>query len=407
MSENEIDLSLNNCRPLLENAVIDHFSYDEKALQIHFSKNKKNLSLLISLKPGNPYFFVSEQNTRPVKALKKPLALFLKTHFQGLKVKEIRRDLVKGRCLIIEFYDFVGEMRISLIPGSANIEVQKENKLVFAYKPRKITTHQKKESLAQARDNEFFRELWQSQAKSVTQATVDIEKILAKKISGLEKMQLKLNEMNETSWSSAGEWLKVHSHYDEVPLEFKELIDPAKSLSWNLENCFEKAKKNKSKIEGTLQRIKQLEEEIQRLKNGKTQAPSASKGSSSPKITNLHKHSQSQGRTIDLGQYRLYIGRSGEDNLRLLRKAKAWYIWLHIKDYPGAHGILERPRSSVPIEIEVIKKAALAVIKQSVSSEKSGVFDAIYAECRYVRPVRGAKAGQVTLSHEKVVSVRI
>jgi len=223
-------------------------------------------------------------------------------------------------------------------------------------------------------------------------------------------MQEKLKISEDNIWLKAGLWLKENLDYETIPKEFKDIIDPSQSHSRNIKTCFEKAKKNKAKITGTLHRVQQLQAEIEVLENQLAHPEKLSKKTTPAKSTlkSLHKISDSQGRTHEWGAFRLYIGRSGADNLRLLRKAKSWYLWLHIKDYPGAHGILERPRGPLEsVELEVIKKAALAVIKQSVTSDKSGVFDVIYAECRYVRPVKGAKAGQVTLSHEKVISVRI
>ena len=93
-------------------------------------------------------------------------------------------------------------------------------------------------------------------------------------------------------------------------------------------------------------------------------------------------------------------------NLKLLRKAKAWYLWLHIKDFPGAHGIIEKNKTE-KVDQATLAHAAREVVKQSVSGHQDEDFDVIYAECRYVRPIKGGKSGQVTFTHEKVLRVKV
>ena len=95
-----------------------------------------------------------------------------------------------------------------------------------------------------------------------------------------------------------------------------------------------------------------------------------------------------RGKTVVLPEGRVFVGKSGAENLKLLRRAKAWFLWIHIKDYPGAYGIIERNKNK-KVSAESMKIAALAVVRQSLPKGQKGKFDVIYAECRYVRPSRG------------------
>ncbi|MBY0386123.1 DUF814 domain-containing protein, partial [bacterium] len=106
-----------------------------------------------------------------------------------------------------------------------------------------------------------------------------------------------------------------------------------------------------------------------------------------------------------------FIGKSAEDNLKILRKSKAWHLWLHIKDLPGSHGIIAFDKS-VKVPLEIVREVALWVVEQSLSAKQreswKGVkCDVIYCECRFVTPIRGDKLGRVTFKNEKAISISI
>ena len=209
----------------------------------------------------------------------------------------------------------------------------------------------------------------------------------------------KREELKNSLYQSAGRWLTENQTIDGVPEQYARLIDPSQSLAWNIENCFEKDKKNKSKIAGTDDRIATLKKEIERLESVNiVQAPK-------PQSQSLLKVAEVKGRTYDVQGHKLYLGKSGKDNLKILRQAKPWFHWFHIKDYPGTHGILECQKKE-KLSLPLLKEAAQVVLKQSVPKGASGAFDVLVTECRYVRPVKGAKAGQVTHSNSQVLRVK-
>ncbi len=38
------------------------------------------------------------------------------------------------------------------------------------------------------------------------------------------------------------------------------------------------------------------------------------------------------------------MGKNAGENLKLLRQAKSWDLWIHLKDYPSAYAILQKPK---------------------------------------------------------------
>lgn len=376
--------------------------YNEKALQLKFANRDRQVWMSFSLKPGVPYFFFSEDPQFFISLLKKPLALFLKIHFLGKKLTGLihRSDL--GRVVELQFSD---EQRIilSFIPGRANIEAHAGKKSVFASRPKEIGSRDGYGRPHDShRDISYFANLWGKQNQRLNQEVPkDLSQTIAKKQNGLAKMVNKLNELENSPWTKLGEWLKVHNDLENMPIEWNEHYNKRQNRTWNIENSFVQAKKNHAKIAGTQGRIAELEVEIAALQRGETAPRKPAKDKS------LLAQAELRGKTVELGVGRLFIGKSGADNLKLLRKAKPWYLWLHIKDYPGAHGILEKQKSTKDLNRADLENAAIAIIKQSLPKGQSGSFSVIYTECRYVRPIKGASSGQVTYSHEKVLAVRV
>ncbi|MFN9065949.1 MAG: DUF814 domain-containing protein, partial [Bdellovibrionales bacterium] len=121
----------------------------------------------------------------------------------------------------------------------------------------------------------------------------------------------------------------------------------------------------------------------------------------------LMKKAEATGRNREIKGFTASKGKSAQDNLALLRAAKAWDLWLHLRDYPGSHLILSLDKGqSVPQE--VLNEAALWLAESSVKSKVklSGMrFDVLVVECRFVRPIKGDKLGRVNYQNERVFTV--
>ena len=102
-------------------------------------------------------------------------------------------------------------------------------------------------------------------------------------------------------------------------------------------------------------------------------------------------------------------GRSAKDNLAILRQARAWDLWLHLKDYPGAHGIIFRNKNK-NVTSEQFQQVAEWVIRESSAAKGfrwGAKYEVIVAECRYVKPIKGDKIGRVTFTHPQVFTFSI
>ncbi len=179
-----------------------------------------------------------------------------------------------------------------------------------------------------------------------------------------------------------------------------------KSLGWNMENCFVKAKQVFQKKVGAQERLEELQLEIQKLEKSRYQE----KSKDGQGLVDLMKKTEARGRKLQLDSGAIaYCGKSAADNLALLRQAKAWDYWLHLKDYPGAHAIIHRHRDQTIGENEILEVAQW-VAKESLSSKSLSVgqkLAVVMVETRFVRPIKGDKLGRVTYHSEKTFNLTL
>jgi predicted ribosome quality control (RQC) complex YloA/Tae2 family protein len=100
------------------------------------------------------------------------------------------------------------------------------------------------------------------------------------------------------------------------------------------------------------------------------------------------------------------MGKSARDNLEILRQAQAWDLWMHLKDYPGAHAIIVRPRTK-EVPLKWIQKVSEWLIRETIGQKKvemGSKYDVVVVECRYVRPIKGDKLGRVSYHNPQVYS---
>jgi predicted ribosome quality control (RQC) complex YloA/Tae2 family protein len=112
-------------------------------------------------------------------------------------------------------------------------------------------------------------------------------------------------------------------------------------------------------------------------------------------------------RSFTVDGYDLLIGESADANDYLTtRVAGPSDLWMHVRAAPGAHGILRTNGKPERVPETVVRKAASIVAARSSSSVKHASVVAVdIVEKRHVRKPRGAKAGQVQYSRERVLDV--
>jgi len=105
------------------------------------------------------------------------------------------------------------------------------------------------------------------------------------------------------------------------------------------------------------------------------------------------------------GGWQVLAGRTDADNDRLsLKLAAPDDLWFHVRGMPGSHVIL-RARSDAHPDRDTIRRAA-AIAAYHSKARDGGTVAVTCTEARYVSKPRGAKAGTVTIRHERVIKVR-
>lgn len=392
----------------LVGARLQEVQTSDQDLILGFYGSSGMLYLWADLNPQAPTLLPWTELPLHVPARKNPVHLFLRAHFRDRVLRAVERPAEMGRVVRLRFDH--GEIEIRLFPHGRNVIARTlEGKQVAWQKPKDLSTVSNEEPLRQPRGLEELREDWltrrgkKGSAKSKTDVRAKIEAEIAKKRKALEKIQEDLECKRETPWKAVGEWIKTNQSLD-VPREWEPYVDRRRKLSWNIEECFQRARDMEGKITGTENRLAILREEIERLEARKDQ-PLQLKPSAKP--PEPLKVADAQGRTLRLSdEITVVTGKSAADNLKLLRKARAWDWWFHLRDVPSSHAILFRNKST-PVTDAIVQQVLAWYVRQHLGAkykEHAGEkFFIQIAECRHVRPIKGDKLGRVTVHHERVL----
>lgn len=397
-------------------------------LGLAFYHDREMLWLWFDFHPQRPLVVRIEQKPPTRKKIARPLTLFLRSRFFGRRLKAIRADLERGRILIFEFHRSSSEesqnsieLEIRLIPHAFNAIAKDGPASIAEEKPKDLPPSPLVDlGELEVRNWEEIEAAWWAlqNAKTTTAigAPSDAAKIEAKWKKAVEKKETALVRMSEelahkTSGlhRALGDWLKTGPDLSDIPDQWREFVDTEKSLSWNIEQAFHRAKENERKAQGTRDRIALVTKELNELKKSgpRNFDPDDREKKANASLLN---RADAKGRRHSLGDLELYIGKSAADNMALLRRAQPFDLWLHLRDYPGSHVILRRSRGRVVTDVE-LREASVWAIEQSLGKrarELAGQrFDVLIVECRYVRPIKGDKLGRVNYSNDRVLTVRL
>jgi predicted ribosome quality control (RQC) complex YloA/Tae2 family protein len=205
-------------------------------------------------------------------------------------------------------------------------------------------------------------------------------------------------------------WCKARDYETGADIEI--LLDPALSPRENALVLYQKYKKAKNGLgvveeelanlraarEGFARRreellrrqdLRVLQEELRGLENAREKEKSAAAGLS-----------------FTSGVFRIHVGRTAEENDKLLRRhVNGGDYWLHTRDCPGAYVFVKCPRGkTVPLET-LLDAGNLAVFYSKARS--SGSAELYYTQVKYLRRAKGEKPGTVLPTHEKNLSIRL
>ncbi len=354
---------------------------------------------------------------------KTPLQLFLRAHFTGRVLGALTRVTELGRVVLLRFGDSQDsgdksvEIEIRLFPHGRNLIVRAAGKQISWQRPSPLQPLLESTSpIGQVRSLEDLRQEWlrsrgSANGKPLKNGPGDIkfklERELEKKQKALAKVREELQRKQDLPWRQIGDWLKNNQSLA-VPPEWNPFVDRRRKLAWNIEQCFTKAREGDGKVFGTEKRVQALVDEIGKLQD-RLSAPAsllvraAEPVKHQPTLAKI----EAQGRTLHLSDGTTAVmGKSAADNLKILRKARAWDLWFHMRDYPSSHAVLFRNKS-VKVTDERIMEVAQWFVRHFLgpkAAQHAGEkFDIVMTECRFVRPVKGDKIGRVTFHDERVL----
>lgn len=419
LTQQELDQLVSYFSPILSGAQLQEVLVNDRGLALGFQGDRRYW-MILDLVPNSPMLLIFEEQCPFRKSVKsKPVALFLSSHGKNLYFTSMTVQTERGRLILLKLQNaYVDcDLEIRLIPKQCNVIVtarfkQERNqvKQISWDRPLPLSPAPVVENPPAPRTLVQIHEEWLAEQKTGQKSSLDPEaqwekqkqKDLEKKRKALSEIQKQIDSDKAEIWYEAGQFLKAEGRLSDLPENLQDLIQPNESLSWNIENCFAKAKQLIAKKEGARQRRDELINEIEKLERTRFSV----KNKKEP-LSDLMRKAEARGRKLPLESGALaYCGKSAADNLALLRQAKAWDYWLHLRDYPGAHAIIHRQREQLISDTE-IQQVAAWVARESLSSkslmlgQKVGV---VIVECRFVRPIKGDKLGRVTYHSEKSLS---
>ncbi len=408
-------LNITNELKLLQNSKVQNISTTDDSIGIELY-NKSTQYLWFYLHSKAPQILLFDQIPKVFKLKKtSPVMLFLKAHLVGKRLTDVHHDVKKGRVVNFVFgYDEPVDIEVRLFPHGANLIVTSQNKSISFYKPKDLKTSSPMQDysddsatprrLAQI-SKDFLDQKQNANNKPKKDPEAIRQTLILKKQKALDKMKELSVTQADDKWKTLGLWLTENQTLS-VPSEFSGMLPRGISFSEALQYSFDKAKKNAAKIDGTNARIEALKSEIEKLKHAKE-----SQFLSETTKTQKTKTDTWTGYRLNLGdKLEVFVGKNAKENLTILRHAQSWDYWLHIKDYPGAHGILRRPRNHEVESIHLIKAAQFVAARSKKSAHFLSAGDTVevlVVERRYIRPIKGDKLGRVTFTNEKPIQVTI
>ncbi len=385
----------------------------------HYGKGAFTIAIeLHPLEPRLGYYF-GEIPKR--KFIVKPIVLFLKAHARNLRLSDIQIDVNLGRVIGLTYG--VGEhqcaVEVRLIPHGVNVIIKAGGKSISlfpakALPPSSIKLSNEPEPFdVEAYLDEWTTRLMSPSVKGPSSNPLEDQdkkrkKELEKKKILMGKLELDLKAMDKP-WLQLGEYLKVHQTM-EVPEEWVAMLDQSLPVNANMQRAFDRHKNQERRKAQLHERMDHIQEEIQEMQN----APAAGASEMDRPVKSLASEllgkAKAKGRKLLLAEgIEAVFGKSAKDNMALLRKAQAWDLWLHLRDLPGAHLIVRRPRQK-NVDHNLLLEAARWLLNETIGKKKvieGDRYDVIVTECRHVKPIKGDRLGRVIFQNESTLTLRV
>ena len=385
----ELEAILAKLKDNLILAKLENVCVLEQSVFIKFyHKNYGIKWLLIDLK-SPPIILLSDTKPLETKGLIKPISLFFKKHGFRKSVKNISLAIKPDRRVFFDLDNF--KMEIILIDKAKNLKLFTSEKNMYFLKPREInkavlTINKNIEVRTYDEiEKEYYLSKRLEKIKSTTVVTKKIEdsKVLEKLINTLSELKLKpykdiINNLKNIKDLNQMDNLNTFSGY----------LDLTKSVHENLAIL---AKKNKTNQASILK----LEKRVSDLKNNKATLV--------PKNKSILSELKIKGHRLQISDFLIEFGKNAKNNLDLLRAAKPWDLWMHLKNLPSSH-ILIRKNKKQRVNKEDLLKIAKYFLEKN---RKFGSYEFVFSEVRFIHPIKGDKLGRVKMSKYQSFIIKI
>lgn len=237
-----------------------------------------------------------------------------------------------------------------------------------------------------------------------------------------ELLQASFNQIKRGASSAL-----VTDYYQEDMPKIEIPLDPARPLQHNIARYFHQYKRFKdaaSRIEDrlleTLDELDQLTDALARLDACETpEAIQQLAGElrekrllSGPRQQSGPRGAQNAAPRLPYREFRarsgaqILVGRGAKHNDALTTKvARGRDIWMHARDWTGAHVVLRMNSVQPPRSEDLIDAAMLAAYFSR--GKDDSIIDVTYAEAKHVRKPRGAAPGTVTIAGGSTLAITI
>jgi predicted ribosome quality control (RQC) complex YloA/Tae2 family protein len=426
----ELEHICETCRAFV-GAQLQEIIPNDRGLAFGFYKDKTTY-LVLDLSNQSPGLFVFDSLAFWKKSVKpKPVSLFLNAHAKNLIFRKISLQEGKGRVLKITLASSERscELECVLIPKQSNLIVRAtdekgESRSIAWVKPREtpppptVLDHSPARSFVEIHQewlDSFFQKSGQTAGGRESSALDPIAQwqkardlSLKKKLRALGEVEKDYLGTVDQKWQELGELLKINS-LTELAQDWAEWIDSRLNLKENRERAFFKAKQIRQKKEGQKIRLEVLRDEIAKLEKAEYVSGDSAKTAGKSGLVDLFKKTEASGRRKHLSSgVEVYLGKTAQDNLKILRAARAWDFWLHLRDYPGAHAIVHRNKDQAVSE-EDLREVARWVAEESLSRKALALgqkLNVAIVECRFVKPIKGDRHGRVHYHGERNIVIK-
>ncbi|RAL24843.1 hypothetical protein DL240_01130 [Lujinxingia litoralis] len=287
------------------------------------------------------------------------------------------------------------------------------------------------DTLAQQHRTDLYRRLQsdlRSRARTLRRRLKNIEEDLGR-IEASARYQI-FGELLQSAYGRVkrgATQVRVPDYYQEGMPEISIPLDPAHDLQWNIDRYFHQHRRYKEARDDVETRFLQSEEALEEVEDARQTLQELSDADlhqlqafeqelrASQLLKRTRRQRAARRAHAPRPPYRefrshkgavILVGRGAKHNDALTtRVARGRDLWLHARDWSGAHVIVRRERDQTLDSETLIDAATLAA--HFSRGRKDSLIDVTYTDARHVRKPRGSAPGMVTIASGATIAVTL